>query len=104
MITTMPIIMFPSFRARQGRERQRLLAEEIARSQRRCEDANGEAKVMRKAIDVARSQGPSRWSPGARGKNLGKMVFFHRNMGMSWEKWRFLQVKMMFSRDMCGLM
>lgn len=35
----------------EGRERQRLLAEEIARSQRRCEDANGEAKVMRKAID-----------------------------------------------------
>lgn len=35
----------------EGRERQRLLGEEIARSARRCEDANGEARQMMKAID-----------------------------------------------------
>ncbi|CAK9019216.1 unnamed protein product [Durusdinium trenchii] len=35
----------------EGRERQRLLGEEIARSARRCEYANGEARQMMKAID-----------------------------------------------------
>lgn len=37
----------------QGRERQRLLGEEMLRSCRRCEDANSDARHMKKAIDDA---------------------------------------------------